>query len=61
VLAPRPAAGPALAFFQLLQGPANAAVSRHLLLRVLQQMNSLRAKGVMTLQAASAVEFPISA
>src|SRR5205814_666418 len=34
VLAPRPAAGPALAFLQLLLGPANAALSGHLLLGI---------------------------
>ena len=41
--------------------PANAAFSRLLLLGVLDQMNSLRAKGVMSFQAASAVVLAISA
>src|SRR4051794_2400379 len=44
VLASRPAAGPALAFFQLLLGPANSALSRHLLLRVLDPANELVAR-----------------
>src|SRR5438477_12987935 len=35
VLAPRPAAGPALALLQLLLGPADAALSGHLLLGIL--------------------------
>jgi len=41
VLAPRPAAGPALAFLQLLLGPANAALSRPLLLRILDPTDKL--------------------
>ena len=60
VLAPRPAAGPALAFLQLLLGPANAAFSGDLLLGILDQMNSLRAKGVTSFQAASAAALAIS-
>ena len=41
VLAPRPAAGPALAFLQLLLGPANAAFTRHLLLGILDPADEL--------------------
>src|SRR3954447_23834722 len=41
VLAPRPAAGPALPFLELLLGPANAALSRLLLLRVLDPADEL--------------------
>jgi hypothetical protein len=37
----RPAAGAALAFFQLLLGPANAVLSRHLLLRILDPADKL--------------------
>src|SRR3954447_15641171 len=41
VLAPRPAAGPALPFLELLLGPADAALSRLLLLRVLDPADEL--------------------
>src|SRR5437588_11966802 len=41
VLAPRPAAGPALAFLQLLLGPPNAALSGGLLLRILDPADEL--------------------
>ena len=41
VLAPRPAAGSALALFQLLLGPANAAFSGLLLLGILNPANEL--------------------
>jgi len=41
VLAPRPAAGPALAFLQLLLRPANAARSGHLLLGILDPADEL--------------------
>ena len=41
VLAPRPAAGPALAFVQLLLGPANAAFSDDLLLGILDPADEL--------------------
>ena len=41
VLAPRPAAGPALAFLQLFLGPPNAALSGHLLLGVLDPADEL--------------------
>jgi hypothetical protein len=41
VLAPRPAAGPALAFFELLLGPANAPLSSHLLLGILDPADEL--------------------
>jgi hypothetical protein len=62
MLAPWPAAGPTLAFLQLLLGPANAAFSGHMLLGIpTQQMNSLRAKGVMSFQAQSAVVLASSA
>jgi len=44
VLAARPAAGPALAFFQLLLGPANAARSGHLLLGILDPADELVAR-----------------
>lgn len=44
VLATGPAAGPALAFFQLLPGPVNAALSRHRLLRVLDPADELVAR-----------------
>ena len=39
--APRPAAGPALALFELLAGPANAALSGRLLLRILDPADEL--------------------
>ncbi len=62
VLASRPAAGSALAFFELLAGSPDAALSGGLLLGILyQQMNSLRASGVMSFQASSAVALAISA
>ena len=41
VLASRPAAGPTLAFLQLLLGPANAAFSGHLLLGILDPADEL--------------------
>src|ERR1700730_3510218 len=41
VLAPRPAAGPALAFLQLLLGPPNAAPSGRLLLGILDPADEL--------------------
>jgi hypothetical protein len=41
VLAPRPAAGPALAFLELLLGPANPALSGHLLLGIFDPANEL--------------------
>jgi len=41
VLAPWPAAGPTLAFLQLLLGPANAAFSGHLLLGILDPADEL--------------------
>ena len=41
MLAPRPAAGPALAFLQLLLGPANAGFSGDLLLGILDPVNEL--------------------
>ena len=41
VCAPWPAAGPTLAFFQLLLGPANAAFSSHLLLGILHPADEL--------------------
>src|SRR5438094_1209084 len=41
VLAPGPAAGPALAFLQLLLGPPNAALSRGLLLGILDPADEL--------------------
>ena len=41
VLAPRPAAWPALAFFELLLGPPNAALSGHLLLGILDPADEL--------------------
>jgi hypothetical protein len=41
VLAPWPAAGPALAFLQLLLGPPNAAFSGHLLLGILDPADEL--------------------
>src|SRR5271165_4545635 len=41
VLAPRPAAGPALAFLQLLQGPPNAALSGPVLLGILDPADEL--------------------
>ncbi len=41
VLAPRPAAGPALAFLQLLLGAPNAALSGGLLLGILDPANEL--------------------
>ena len=44
VLAPRPAAGPALAILQLLLGPANAAVSGRLLLGILDPADELVAR-----------------
>ena len=62
MLAPRPAAGPALAFLQLFLGPADRR-SRVVscLASSTQQMNSLRAKGVMSFQASSAVALAMSA
>jgi len=60
VLAPRPTAGPALAILQLLPCPANAALVCCLASST-QQMNSLRAKGVMSFQASSAVVLAINA
>ena len=44
VLAPRPAAGPALAFFELLLGPPNAPLSSHLLLGILDPADELIAR-----------------
>src|SRR3982074_2450351 len=44
VLAPRPAARPALAFLQLLLGPANTALSGHLLLGILDPADELVAR-----------------
>src|SRR3954454_5802573 len=44
VLAPRPATGPALAFLQLLLGPANAAFSSLLLLGILDPADELVAR-----------------
>jgi hypothetical protein len=44
VLAPRPAAGPALAILQLLLGPANAAFSGRLLLGILDPADELVAR-----------------
>ena len=41
VLAPWPAAGPTLAFLQLLLGPANAAISSCLLLGIFDPANEL--------------------
>jgi hypothetical protein len=41
VVAPRPAAGPTLAFLKLLLGPANAAFSGHLLLGILDPADEL--------------------
>src|SRR5437868_7018590 len=41
VLAPWPAAGPTLAFLQLLLGPANAASSGHFLLGILDPADEL--------------------
>src|SRR5207237_3512849 len=41
VLAPWPAAGPALAFLQLLLGPADAAFSGHFLLGILDPADEL--------------------
>src|SRR5437762_919591 len=41
VLAPRPAAGPTLAFFELLLRPPNAALPGHLLLGVLDPADEL--------------------
>src|SRR5947208_6880785 len=41
VPAPRPAAGPTLAFLQLLLGPANAAFSGHFLLGILNPADEL--------------------
>ncbi len=41
VLASRPAAGPTLAFLELLLGPANAALSRDLLLGILDPADEL--------------------
>jgi hypothetical protein len=41
VLAPRPAAGPALALLQLLLGPPNAALSGGLLLGILDPADEL--------------------
>jgi len=62
VLAPWPAAGPALALLQLILGPPNAALSRGLLLGILDPADELVAgKGVMSFQASSAVTLAISA
>src|SRR5258706_13282896 len=44
VVATRPAAGPTLAFLQLLLGSANAALSGHLLLRILDPADELVAR-----------------
>ncbi len=44
VLAPRPAARPSLTFLQFLLGPANAALSSHLLLGILDPANELVAR-----------------
>jgi hypothetical protein len=44
VLAPRPAAGPALAILQFLLGPANAAFSGRLLLGILDPADELVAR-----------------
>ena len=44
VLAPRPAAGSALAFFQLFLGPANAALSGRFLLGILDPADELVAR-----------------
>jgi hypothetical protein len=44
VLAPRPAAGPALAFFEFLLGPPNAPLSSHLLLGILDPADELIAR-----------------
>jgi hypothetical protein len=44
VLAPRPAAGPALAIFQFLLGPANATFSGLLLLGILDLADELVAR-----------------
>ena len=41
MLTPRPAAGPTLAFLQLLLGPANAVFSGHLLFGVLDPADEL--------------------
>jgi hypothetical protein len=41
VLAPRPAAGPALAFLQFLPGPADATLSGDLLLGILDPADEL--------------------
>jgi hypothetical protein len=41
MLAPWPAAGPTLTFFQLLLGPANTAISGHLLLGILDPADEL--------------------
>jgi hypothetical protein len=41
VPAPRPAAGPALAFLELLLGPADAAFSGHLLLGIVDPADEL--------------------
>ena len=62
VFTPWPAAGSALAFFQLFLGPANRRFRVFsCLASSTQQMNSLRAKGVMSCQAANAVELAINA
>src|SRR5258705_5147777 len=44
VLAPRPTAGPALAFLQLLLSPANAALSGRLLLGIVDPTDELVAR-----------------
>ena len=62
MLAPRPAAGPALAFFELLLGPANAALSSHLLLGVLDPADELVARqGRDVLPGSERLELAISA
>lgn len=61
-VASRPATRPALTFFQLLLGSANAALPRQFgLASSTLQMNTLRAKGVMPFQAASRVVLAINA
>ena len=62
VLAARPAAGPALALFQLLLRPANAALSRHRLLRILDPADKLVARqGRDVPPGPSALAFAMSA
>ena len=50
VRAPRPAAGPALAIFQFLLGPANATFSGPLLLGIFDPADELVARQVMSVE-----------